>query len=316
MSGFVRSVPQPVTYGGQAVIEGVMIRGGRSMSVAARRPDGTIATHSTPLGGIYRSPLKRTPVLRGIFVLWETLALGVRALTWSAGIASDEVDEDGNPPPVGVAGWVTIVITFAFGLSIFFAGPVLLTVWLDSVLPSGWLVVLAEGAIRLGLLIGYIWLIGRSDGIERVFQYHGAEHMTIRAYEDGALPDAALVPSSGPAPVAAIRRFERAHPRCGTSFLLTVAAVSIAVFVLLGTPPLWWRVASRLAFIPVVAALSYEAIRLAGRYPSHVLVHWFFAGNLALQRLTTREPDDEQIQVAAAALAEAIASDQSAGPHS
>lgn len=306
---------QPVTYGGQAVIEGVMIRGGRSMAVAVRRPDGTIATHSTPLGAVYRSPLRRVLFLRGVLVLWETLALGVRALTWSAGIASGDVDEDGNPPSLGVAGWAMVAVTFAFGLAIFFAGPVLLTVWLDSVLPSGWLVVAVEGAIRLALLVGYIWLIGRSDGIERVFQYHGAEHMTIRAFEEGALPAAALAPGagSGATPVAAIRRFERAHPRCGTSFLLTVAVVSIAVFMLLGTPPLWWRVLSRLAFIPVVAAISYEAIRLAGRYPSHPLVHWLFAANLALQRLTTREPDDEQIQVATAALAGAIASDRTAG---
>lgn len=304
---------QPVTYGGQAVIEGVMIRGGRSMAVAARRPDGTIATHSTTLGAVYRSPLRQVPFLRGVLVLWETLALGVRALTWSAGIASDEVDEHGNPHPLGTVGWAAIAVTFTLGLAIFFAGPVLLTVWLDSVLPSGWLVVAVEGAIRVGFLVGYIWLIGRSEGIERVFQYHGAEHMTIRAYEEGALPASALKPGSGTAPVAAIRRFERAHPRCGTSFLLTVAAVSVVVFMLLGTPPLWWRVLSRLVFIPVVAGISYEAIRLAGRYPSHPLVHWLFAANLALQRLTTREPDDEQIQVATAALAEAIASDQAAG---
>ena len=302
-----------LTYGGQAVIEGVMIRGERSVAVAVRRPDGEIATQTTDLSALYRSPLRRVPMLRGIIVLWETFALGIRSLTWAAGIAADEVDEQGEPHPLGVAGWLTIIIALTIGVGIFFGGPVLLAAWLESYIDSSLAVVAIEGAIRVALLIGYIWLIGRSSEIERVFQYHGAEHMAIHAFEHRAITAESLTGTNGGAPpIAAVRRFERAHPRCGTSFLLTVAFVAVIVFALLGTPPLWWRLLSRIVFIPVVAGIAYEAIRFAGRHSSHWLVHWLFAANLALQRLTTREPDDEQIQVAVAALALAVASDQAA----
>jgi uncharacterized protein YqhQ len=300
-----------LNYGGQAVIEGVMIRGERSVAVAVRRPDGEIATQTTDLSALYRSPLRRVPLLRGILVLWETFALGIRALTWAAGIAADEVDEQGEPHPLGVAGWLTILIALTIGVGIFFGGPVLLAAWLESYVDSSLAVVAIEGVIRIALLIGYVWLIGRSKEIERVFQYHGAEHMAIHAFEQRAItPESLIGTNAGPPPIAAVRRFERAHPRCGTSFLLTVAFVAVIVFALLGTPPLWWRLLSRIVFIPVVAGIAYEAIRLAGRHSSHWLVHWLFAANLALQRLTTREPDDEQIQVAVAALTLAVVSDQ------
>ena len=306
------ATPSQPTYGGQAVVEGVMIRGERVMAIAVRRPDGEIETHSAPLGVLYRSLLRRIPLLRGMLVLWETLALGVRALSWSSGIAAGELDEDGQPPPLRIGDWAAFAMTMTVAVSIFFAGPVLATAWLDSLLPAGWLVVLVEGALRIALLIGYFWLIGQSEEIQRIFQYHGAEHMTIHAFEDGAL---AVDPANGvvrTGSVAAVRRFDRAHPRCGTSFLLTVAVVSVAVFLLAGTPDLWLRLASRVVLIPPVAALAYELIRFAGRFPSHPLVHWLFAANLALQRLTTREPDDEQIQVAVAALGAAIMEDRAA----
>ncbi len=291
----------PPTYGGQAVIEGVMIRGERAMAIAVRRPDGSIAVRADRLGGLYTGALRRLPVVRGVVTLWETLSLGIRALTWSAAVASDEVDAQGEARPLGVAGWATLALTMAAAAAVFFAGPVLLTAWLDNVLPAGWLVITLEGIVRVGLLLGYVWAIGRSEDIRRVFQYHGAEHMTIHAFEHGL-----------ELRVPAIRRFDRAHPRCGTSFLLTVAVIAAFVFMLLGTPPLWWRLLSRLALLPVIAGLSYEAIRFAGRHAETPLVRWLFAGNLALQRLTTREPDDGQLQVAVAALERAVAEDRRA----
>ena len=296
-------INQPRAYGGQAVIEGVMIRGIDSMAVAVRRPDSTIAVRSEHLSRLYRGPWRRIPLVRGVLTLWETLALGMGALTWSSAVANDNVDQDGQASPLGLSGLAALVLSLCFALTVFFAGPVLLTAWLDRVMPAGWLVIATEGALRVGLLVGYVWAIGRSDDIRRVFQYHGAEHMTIHAYEHGAF-------RSGHVQVAAVRRFEKAHPRCGTSFLLTVALVAVVVFMLLGTPPLWLRVLSRIALIPAIAAVAFEAIRFAGQHAEVPMVRWLFAGNLALQRLTTRDPDDEQVQVAIAALERVLAEDR------
>ena len=307
------ATPTPPSYGGQAVVEGVMIRGARSMAVAVRTPDGGIAVRSEPLSRLYTGVLRQAPLMRGVVALWETLALGVRTLTWSAAVAAGEVDERGEARPLGVAGWAALVFIMLVALAVFFAGPVLVTAWLDAVLPAGWLVAAIEGLVRVALLLGYVWMIGRSSEIRRVFQYHGAEHMTIHAFEHGVFNDADS-DRSGAIRVPAVRRFERAHPRCGTSFLLTVAVVSVFAFILLGAPPLWLRLLSRLLMIPLIAAVAYEAIRFAGRHSGHPLVRWLFSGNLALQRLTTREPNDEQIRVAIAALERAIAEDRRAEP--
>ena len=267
-----------------------MIRGLRCMAVAVRRPDGSIAVRAERLSRLYTGAARRLPLLRGVVALTETLALGVRALTWSAAVASDEVDEHGEALPLGVLAWTALALTMLVAIAVFFAGPVLLTAWLDGVLPAGWLVVAVEGLLRVALLLGYIWAIGRSAEVRRVFRYHGAEHMTIHAFEHGAI-DADTLGDGRERHVPVVRRFDRAHPRCGTSFLLTVAVISVFVFVLLGTPPLWWRLLSRLLLIPLIAALAYEAIRWAGRHPDLPIVRWLFAGNMALQRLTTGEPD-------------------------
>jgi len=292
------------TYGGQAVIEGVMIRGARVMAVAARRADGEIQVQTEPLGGLYTGAIRHMPLLRGMVVLWETMALGMRALNWSAAVAAGEVDAQGRAKPMGAASVTMMIVTLLAGLAIFFAGPVVATAWLERHL-AGWLVVTIEGVLRLGLLVGYVWGIGRSKEIGRVYQYHGAEHMTIRAFEEGRALS-----------VAAIRRFPKEHPRCGTSFLLTVAVVAVVVFALLGSPPLWWRITSRIVLIPLIAAIAYEAIRFAGFHLNWRPVRWLFAGNIALQYLTTRPPDDEQIQVAVRALEAAIAADLAiAGGH-
>ncbi len=268
-----------------------MMRGGAAMAVAVRRPDGTIASRAERLGGILNSPLRRVPLLRGVLVLFETLGLGMRALTWSAAVASNQVDERGEARRLTFFDWLVLLGAFAVGVGVFFVGPVIATVWLDAFLPAPWMALAIEGVLRVTLLLGYIWGMGRASDIRRVFQYHGAEHMTIYAQEDGR-----------ELKVPAIRRYPKEHPRCGTSFLLTVALVAMVVFAFAGTEPLWWRLGSRLVLVPVVAAVSYEAIRFAGFHQTWPVVRWLFAGNLALQYLTTLPPDDEQIQVAIAAL--------------
>ncbi|TAK78586.1 MAG: DUF1385 domain-containing protein [Dehalococcoidia bacterium] len=280
----------PSTYGGQAVIEGVMMRGAQAMSVAVRAPSGAIVCREQRLGGIYTNAARRIPLVRGITILLETVVLGSSALTWSAAVAAGEVDTDGTPKGMGPVEWLVVLGAMAFAITVFFVGPVAVTSPLDGRVPA-WVVIAVEGGIRMALLLGYVWGIGRTEGVKRVFQYHGAEHMTIAAHEDGR-----------DLTVPAVRRYPKEHPRCGTSFLLTVALVSIVVFAFAGREPLWWRFASRLVLVPFVAAASYEVIRFAGAHQRWPVVRWLFAGNIALQYLTTRPPDDEQIQVALAAL--------------
>jgi uncharacterized protein YqhQ len=190
-----------------------------------------------------------------------------------------------------------MAVSMAAGVALFFVLPVVATAWLEGELPT-FLVVTVEGLLRLALLVGYIWAIGRNEEIRRVFQYHGAEHMAIHAFEEGR-----------ELTVQAIRRFPKEHPRCGTSFLLTVGIVAIFVFALLGSPPFWWRISSRIVLIPMIASVAYEAIRFAGFHQRWPLVRWLFAGNIALQYLTTRVPEDEHIQVAIASLEHAVAED-------
>ena len=268
-----------------------MMRGATAMAVAVRRPDGTVISRAEPLRGLSRTRLRAVPLLRGILVLFETLQLGMRALAWSAAVAAGAVNERGEGGALGILDRAVLLSAFAVGVLAFFVGPVLLTAWLDGVAPARWISLAAEGAIRIALLLVYMWNLGRKGEIRRVFQYHGAEHMTIYALEDGR-----------DLSVPAIRRYPKEHPRCGTSFLLTVALVSIVVFAFAGTEPLWWRFASRLLLIPLVAAVAYEAIRFAGFHQRWPAVRWLFAANIALQRLTTLPPDDEQIQVAITAM--------------
>ena len=194
--------------------------------------------------------MRRIPVVRGVIVLWETLALGMRALVFSSEVAAGIAPEDEEEPGSAYI-WLIVGVTLALAAAVFFVAPLLLTGWLSSRL-NGSLVVLVEGVVRLVMLLGYIWGIGFIPDIRRVFAYHGAEHRTINAWEAGA-----------PLEVASVRRFSNEHARCGTAFLLTVAVVSLVVFVALGTPSWWWRIASRVLLIPVIAAVSYEIIRLS-----------------------------------------------------
>ncbi len=286
--------PGSVYYGGQAVIEGVMIRGPQSMAVAVRAPDSSIVLRTEGLSGIYAGRVRRIPLLRGIVVLYETLALGVRALTWSSQVATGRERQEISRAQMAVTLGFTLVLVG----SIFFVGPVLLTGWIERVTGSGALEVVVEGIVRLAMLLGYILLIGRIPDVRRVFAYHGAEHRTIHAYEHGR----ELTP-------AAVREYPNAHPRCGTAFLLTVAVLSLIVFVALGTPPIWIRIVERIALIPVIAALAYELLRIGQRFEGNAIVAALYRPNIWLQSMTTRDPDDAQIDVAIAALTAVLASE-------
>ena len=284
-------------YGGQAVIEGVMIRGPRHMAVAVRAPDGRIVRRTETLTGMYTGRVRRMPIIRGGVVLIETLTLGVRALMWASGVAmGNEREEAGKLQIV-----VTLAVTLAFVAAIFFAGPVLLTSWIGRVTGNGYVEVAVEGVLRLAMLVGYIWLIGRMKDIQRVFAYHGAEHRAIHAYEHGRV----LTPES-------VREYPNAHPRCGTAYLLTVMVIALLVFVAFGTPPIWLRLVERVVLIPVIAALAYEVLRLGQRFGTRGIFGLIYRPNLWLQSLTTRDPDDAQIEVAIAALEDVIAAERTA----
>ena len=286
-------------YGGQAVLEGVMIRGRRLVAVAVRRPRGDIALRVETLGGVYSAALRRIPFLRGIVVLWETLALGTRALIFSSNVALEEEEGEISGPFL----WATVGVALAFVIALIFVGPMLATGLLEDAIGNERWAALVEGVIRLAVLLGYLGLIGLVPDIRRVFAYHGAEHKSINALEAGA-----------PLEVASVQPFSTAHPRCGTSFLLVVVVVSVVLFVLVGTPPLWQRLLSRVGLVPVIAALSYELIRLGGAFQGNRVVRAIFAPNLWLQALTTREPDDSQVEVALHALREVLAGDAAPEP--
>jgi uncharacterized protein YqhQ len=279
-------------YGGQAVIEGVMIRGPHSVAVACRRPDGEIAVRREVLGAVYTGPLRRIPFLRGVIVLWETLALGMRSLIFSSNVALGEEENEISPKAVIGMGLAALALVAV----LFFAGPVLLTNWLEDRVGSSVVVVVIEGLIRLAILLAYLGLIGLIPDIRRVYAYHGAEHKSIHALEEGD----SLDPPS-------VQSHSTAHVRCGTSFLLTVVVVSVVVFAVLGSQELWLRVVSRVVLIPVIAAMAYELIRLGGRLYNNPVARVLMWPNLALQKLTTREPDDSQVEVALRALREVMA---------
>ncbi len=285
-------------YGGQAVIEGVMIRGRQHMSLAVRRQDGRIACYSEPLNTLYTGVVRRVPLVRGVIVLLETLLLGMKALNKSVSMAAQDIQggEEKEMP-----GWylgATLAVSLVLGISIFFMGPLLLVRLLDPMIASDQVSNVVEGGIRLVFLVAYVWLIGRWGDIDRVFGYHGAEHMAVHTYEAGL-----------PLEVDNVRKFGTPHPRCGTAFLLTVLLVSILVFAIFPRPPLEWRIVSRIALIPVVAGISYEIIRYAGAHQRGIIGRAIAAPGLWLQRLTTREPDDRQIEVAIQAMEGAIAAD-------
>ena len=268
--------------GGQAVIEGVMMRGPSRTATAVRTPDGRISVESKEVRSFSdRFPVFKKPFLRGTVALVESLVIGIRSLSWSAKMAGEEEEQLSDKELAG-----TIAVAFVLAAVLFIALPTgaakLFHAWSDDPVFLN----LAEGFLRLFIFLAYIWGISRMKDIQRVFQYHGAEHKTIFCFEAGL-----------PLTAENAQKFERFHPRCGTSFLLIVMLVSIFVFAFLGWPDLWLRILSRLAILPVVAGVSYEIIRFAGRSENH-LVHILITPGLWLQYLTTRPPADEMVEVA------------------
>jgi uncharacterized protein YqhQ len=272
-----------VTYGGQAVIEGVMMRGRKTYAVAMRAPNGTISTKVELLGGIYKSRVVKIPFLRGLIMLWDSLGLGMRALTDSANLQTGE-DEKLEGPAL----YLTLGLTFLVAIGIFFLAPAGVG-WLSEHFLhwNAWWSNLLEGILRLLLLLGYLWVIGFAPDIARVFAYHGAEHKTINAYEAGA--------NMTPASVA---RFSVEHPRCGTAFLLTLMVLSLFFFTILGPLPFAWRLFSRVVMIPILAGVAYEYLRWTANHFNLSFVRVIVKPNLALQHMTTREPDDKMLEVA------------------
>ena len=280
---------KPFNYGGQAVMEGVMMRGAKNMCVAVRAPDGEIIIHCEPLNPrIYASSIAKIPFVRGLTMLWDALGLGIRALVFSADVAVKEEEEVEFSGPIA---WGTIAFSLIIAVAIFFVGPLLLVGFVDRWIASHFASNLLEGAIRLAFFLGYVWAIGFIPDIQRVFGYHGAEHKTINTYESG---DDLTVES--------VSRHSLVHPRCGTAFLLVVLVISIFVFSLLGRPPLLLRIASRIVLIPVIAGIAYEFIKFSAAHQDNWLMRLLIAPGLWLQDFTTRQPDASMLEVAIAAL--------------
>jgi uncharacterized protein YqhQ len=291
---------QPI--GGQAVLEGVMMRGASNWSVAIRKPDGDIAQVSQPVrSAMARHWVLRLPIIRGVIALGESLAIGFRALAISANYAAQEVREDGDEEAAEEieteisrgALVFAFAIAIGFALILFKVTPALITDWIG--IEAGWFVIV-EGAIRVTIFIAYLSLISLLPDLRRVFQYHAAEHKAINAYEAGE----ELVPER-------VQRFSLIHPRCGTAFLLWVMVIAIFVFAFFGRPHWYWLIASRILLLPVIAGLAYEVIRFAGKHTGNRIVLTILAPGLWLQRLTTREPTLDQLEVSIRALREVLA---------
>ncbi len=283
------------SYGGQAVIEGVLMRGKSSVAMANRAPNDEIVLYKEKLTGIYTSNLSKIPFLRGLIVLWDSLGLGMRFLTLSANIQTGEEEKLEGPML-----YITLAISLSFGLGLFFLAPALVAGLLARYIPmSAWMSNVIEGVFRLIILLIYMWSIGRIPDIKRVFMYHGAEHKTINAFEDGV----ELTPEN-------VSPYSVEHPRCGTSFILTLVILSIFIFTLIGPMPLHWRLISRILLIPVLAGISYEYIRLLSKYLESPIVRALIKPNLLLQRLSTKEPTKEMLEVSIKALKTLIIMEQ------
>jgi len=295
------------SYGGQAVIEGVMMRGAHTAAIAVRDPNGQIVVHEQTLNAtLYRGRIARTPFVRGVVGLWDALGLGTRALMWAADVALGEEEEVNFNGPIG---WATVAFSLLLGIGLFFLLPTAAASGIGHVLgltpdgsaAVGWeafIINLIEGFIQLGILIVYIWAIGRIPDVKRLFGYHGAEHKTINAYEAGA----DLTPEI-------VARYPIEHPRCGTAFLLTVVFVSVFIFSLLGRPPFILLILSRVILIPVIAGIAYELLRFTARNITNPIIRIIVKPNLALQHLTTRQPDLHMIEVAIVAFKHVLASE-------
>jgi uncharacterized protein YqhQ len=294
-----------VSYGGQAVLEGVMMRGPAVWSVAVRTPAGEVVEVTQSVSSpMQRHRIWRLPVIRGVVALGESLAIGFRALAISANYAVQKEPEEGEEA-AEVKTEITrgqiifsFVIAIGFALMLFKVGPALLTSWLP--IDGTYTFVVVEGLIRVSIFIAYIVLIGLLPDLKRVFQYHGAEHKAINALEAGS----ELTPEK-------VQKFSLIHPRCGTAFLLWVMVIGIFVFAFVGRPTWYWLILSRILLLPVIAGLAYELIRYAGKHQGNRVLMTLLAPGLWLRRLTTREPSLDQIEVSIRALEEVMRVEQS-----
>jgi len=284
-----------ITYGGQAVLEGVLMRGRKALAIAMRAPDGQLVVHTEKLSGIYQSAVAKIPFLRGVILLWDALGLGMKALTLSANVQTGEDEKLEGPMLYG-----TLAFSMALGIGLFFLAPYGVGKFGQWLGLGVWTAAALEGVFRLILIVGYMWGVGRMPEIRRVFQYHGAEHKTINAFEAGS----ELTPEN-------VAKFPLEHPRCGTSFLLTLAVLSILAFSFLHPFAVIYQILGRLLLIPVLAGVSLEYIRWMANNLASPIVRWMIKPNLALQKLTTREPDLSMLEVAIRSFNEMMAMEKS-----
>ncbi|MGV8027353.1 MAG: DUF1385 domain-containing protein [Anaerolineaceae bacterium] len=272
------------SYGGQALIEGILMRGRKYLTAAFRLPDGSIKVIEEELTGIYKKKIRDIPFLRGLIILWDSLVLGMKYLTISSNMQLKEDEEKIEGPAL----YLTLAVSMLFALVIFFFLPTFLMQFLyKSTNLSAFVINLIEGVVRLLIMLIYLTLIRKMEDIKRVFSYHGAEHKTIHAYENGDTLE-----------VSSVQKYSTAHPRCGTSFLMTVMVISILVFSLFSTPNILLRLLSRIILIPLVAMISYEFIRILGKYDKNPIIRIISKPNLWLQNLTTNQPTDDMVEVA------------------
>jgi uncharacterized protein YqhQ len=279
-------------YGGQAVMEGVMIRSRKYIVTALRKPDGSIKIDKQPLSNLYTGKLRNLPLFRGIIVLIESLVLGIQTLFYSA---NEALEKEGEK----IGGWwiwLMLFVSLAFAVALFFLAPLFLTNLLN--IQDPFVFNLVDGLIRLVIFVLYLFLVSLMPDIKRVFAYHGAEHKTVNGYEAGV----PLEPES-------VKKFSKAHIRCGGSFLFVVLIIAILVFSLVGKPALWILVLSRVLLLPVISALGYEVIYFGARHANNIFVKIILAPGLWVQSITTRHPDNGQLEVAIAAMKAAVEAD-------
>lgn len=279
-------------YGGQAVMEGVMIRSRKYIVTALRKPDGSIKVNKQLLSNLYTGKLRNLPLFRGIIVLIESLVLGIQTLFYSANEALEEEGEKVG----GWWMWLMLVVSLAFAVALFFLAPLFLTNLLN--IQDAFVFNLVDGLIRLVIFVLYLWLVSLMPDIKRVFAYHGAEHKTVNGYEAGV----PLEPES-------VKKFSKAHIRCGGSFLFAVLIIAILVFSLVGKPALWILVLSRVVLLPIISALGYEVIYFGARHANNIFVKIILAPGMWVQSITTRHPDNGQLEVAIAAMKAAVEAD-------
>lgn len=282
-----------------------MMRGQNSVATVVRRPNGKLAMEAKPLSPIYTGKMRHTPFVRGGIAMLEAVLLGLASLMYSANIALEDENAGGEAKPAGKDGitgasmWLIMLLSFSLAIGLFFLAPLFLARLIEPFIESSLVFHLVEGLIRLAIFLGYLRLVGFMPDIRRVFAYHGAEHKTIHAYEAGV----ELTPEK-------VQTYTTAHARCGTAFLLAVMVTAVVVFALIGKQELWLMILTRVALLPLIASLSYELTQFGARHLDNPVVRAIMAPGLALQRMTTRQPDDSQVEVAIAALKQVLAADK------